>query len=98
MCLGCCRGENEIALSSEQRRMIVVQLLQHLFHDGLAEEYSLCADTKLLAVLIDSFHLLVIQIDDLPVAAHQRRLLLLEIFGIDTLGYFLFTGHGGNVK
>ena len=98
MCLGCCRGENEIALSSEQRRMIVIQFLQHLFHDGLAEEYCLCADTKFLAVLIDSFHLLVIQIDDLPVAAHQRRLLLLEIFGIDSPGYFLFTGHGGNVR
>ena len=78
--------------------MIIIKFLKHLFHDGLAEEHCLCADTKLLAVLIDSLHLLVIQIDDLPVAAHQRRLLLLEIFGIDTLGYFLFTGHGGNVK
>ena len=78
--------------------MIVVQLLQHLFHDGLAEEHRLCADTKLLAVLIDRFHLLVIQINDLPVAAHQRRLLFLEILGIYAPGYFLFTGHDGNVR
>ena len=78
--------------------MIVIQFLQHLFHDGLAEEHCLCAHTELLAVLIDSFHLLVIQIDDLPVAAHQRRLLFLEILGIYALGYFLFTGHDGNVR
>ena len=77
--------------------MAVIQLLQHLFHDGLAEEHCLCADTKLFTVLIDSFHLLVIQIDDLPVAAHQRRLLFLEILGIYALGYFLFTGHSGKV-
>ena len=78
--------------------MAIIQFLQHLFHNGLTEEHRLCAHTELLAVLIDSFHLLVIQIDDLPVAAHQRRLLLLEIFGIDSPGYFLFTGHGGNVR
>ena len=78
--------------------MIIIQFLQDLLHDSLTVQDRLCADTKLLALLIDSLHLLVIQIDDLPVAAHQRRLLLLEIFGIDALGYFLFTGHGGNVK
>ena len=78
--------------------MIVVQLLQHLFHDGLAEKDCLGIDPELLAILIYRFHFLVIQINDLPVTAYQRRFLFLEIFGIDALGYFLFTGHSGNVK
>ena len=78
--------------------MAIIQFLQHLFHNGLTEEHRLCAHTELLAVLIDRFHLLVIQINDLPVAAHQRRLLFLEILGIYALGYFLFTGHDGNVR
>ena len=78
--------------------MIVVQFLQDLFHYGLAEEHCLCADTKLFAVLINSLYFLVIQIDDLPVTTYQRRLLLLEIFGIDAPGYFIFTGHNGNVR
>ena len=78
--------------------MAVIQFLQHLFHNGLTEEHRLCAHTELLAVLIDRFHLLVIQIDDLPVTAHKSSLLLLEIFGIYALGYFLFTGHDGNVR
>ena len=78
--------------------MVVIQLFQYLFHDSFTEENGSGAHTELVAILIYRFHLLVIQIDDLPVAAHQRRLLLLEIFRIDTLGYFLFTGHGGNVR
>ena len=78
--------------------MVVIQLFQYLFHDSLAEENGSDAHTELVAILVYRFHLLVIQIDDLPVAAHQRRLLLLEIFGIDSPGYFLFTGHGGNVR
>ena len=78
--------------------MIVIQLLQHLFHDSLAEEHGLCAHSELLTILIDRFHFLVIQIDDLPMTTHKRRLLLLEIFGINALGYILFSGHGGNDK
>ena len=78
---------------SEQSRMVIIKFLKHLFHDGLTEEHRLCADAKLLAVLIYSLHFLVIQIDDLPVTTYQRRLLLLEIFGIDAPGYFIFTGH-----
>ena len=97
MCLGCCRGENEIALSSEQRRMIVVQFLQDLFHYGTTEERTLCAYTKLLTILTDCSHLAVIQIDNLPVATHKRGFLLLEIFRIDTPVYFLSSGHSGNV-
>jgi len=78
--------------------MTVIQFFQYLFHDGFTEEDCLCAHTKLLAILIYCFHLLVIQINDLPVMAHKRCLLFLEIFGVNPLGYFLFTGHNGNDK
>ena len=97
MCLGCCRGENEIALSSEQRRMIVVQFLQDLFHYGTTEERTLCAYTKLLTILAYSCHLIIIQIDNLPMTAHKSCFLLFQIFGIDTPVYFLSSGHSGNV-
>ena len=78
--------------------MVVIQLFQYLFHDSFTEENGSDAHTELVAILVYRFHLRVIQIDDLPVAAHQRRLLFLEILGIYALGYFLFTGHDGNVR
>ena len=77
--------------------MAVIQFLQYLFHDGFTEEDGFCAHTKLFTILIYSLHLLVIQIDDLPVTTDKSRPLLLEIFGIYALGYFLFTGHGGKL-
>ena len=78
--------------------MIIIQFLENLFHDSFTEEDRLCAYTKLLTILIDCIHLLVIQVDDLPVTTYQRRFLFLEIFGIHTPCYFLFTGHSGNDK
>ena len=97
MCLGCCRGENEIALSSEQRRMVLIQFLQNLFHYGATEERTLCAYTELLTILAYSRHLIIIQIDNLPMTAHKSCFLLFQIFGIDTPVYFLSSGHSGNV-
>ena len=78
--------------------MAVIQFLQHLFHNSFTEEDGFCAYTKLFTILIYSLHLLVIQIDDLPVTTDKSRPLLLEILGIYALGYFLFTGHSGNDK
>ena len=63
--------------------MIIIQFGQDLLHYRLAEQDSLGADTEPVTVLPDCSHLTVIQIDDLPVAAHQRLLLLFEIFRIN---------------
>ena len=62
--------------------MIVIQLGQHLLHYRLAEKDSLSAYTEPVAVLSDRSHFTVIQIDNLPVATHQRLLLLLQILRI----------------
>ena len=78
--------------------MVIIQFRQDLLHNGFSEECCLGADAELFTICVDRSHLTVIQVDDLPVTTDKRRPLLLEIFGIDTLGYFLFTGHGGNVK
>ena len=63
--------------------MVIIQFRQNLFHYRLAEQDGLCTDTEPVAVLSDGSHFAVIQIDDLPVATHQRLLLLLEILRID---------------
>ena len=78
--------------------MAIIQFLQHLFHNGLTEEHRLCAHTELLTILAYSCHLIIIQIDNLPMTAHKSCFLLFQIFGIYALGYFLFTGHDGNVR
>lgn len=71
--------------------MVVIQFRKDFLHYGLAEENSLGTDTESFAILSYRRHLAVIQIDDLSVAAHQRLLLLLQIFRIDIcLSYFLF--------
>ena len=64
--------------------MGVVQLFQHLLHYGFAEENSLGTHTELVAVLPYGSHFIVIQIDNLTMAAQQRCLLLFEIFRIDS--------------
>ena len=62
--------------------MIIIQFLQDLLHDSLTEEDSLCAHTKLFAILTYCCHLAIIQINNLPMATHKRLLLFLKIFGI----------------
>ena len=79
---------------SEQSRMVVVQFLEDLFHDGFAEEDRFRTNPEFVAIQMYGGHLAVIKIDDLTMAAHQCLLLLLEIFRIDAgcAGIFPF-GH-----
>lgn len=62
--------------------MIIIQFLKYLFHDSFTEKDSLCSDTELIAILLNRCHLTIIQVDDLPMAAHQRFLLLLKVLRI----------------
>ena len=62
--------------------MIIIQFRKNLLHYRLAEKNSLSTYPEFLTVLIYSSHLTVIQIDDLPMATHQRLLLLLEVLRI----------------
>ena len=72
--------------------MIVIKLREHLLHYGLPEKSCLGTYPELVTILIDGSHLAVIQIDDLSVATHQRLLLLLQVFRIDScLILFLFS-------
>ena len=73
--------------------MIIVQLFQYLLHDSLAEKHRLYPHTKLITILINGSHLAVIQVDNLTMATHQRRLLFLEVFWIYGCRRFLFSGH-----
>ena len=73
--------------------MIVIQLLENLFHDSLTEEDCLCAYAKLVAILLNGRHLAVIQVYNLTMTTHKRRLLLFKIFGIYPSGNLLFSCH-----
>lgn len=57
--------------------MIIIQFLQDLLHDRLAEKDCLCTDAELFAVLIDGCHLAVVQVDNLTVTAYEGSFLLL---------------------
>ena len=73
--------------------MIVLKFTEDLLHDRLPEKNGLCTHPELLAVLLDSSHLTVIQINGLPVPAHKRSLLLFQIFRVHFGNRFLFLGH-----
>ena len=64
--------------------MIVIQLRKYLLHDGFTEKHGLGSYLELLTVQIDGSHFTVVKIYDLPVAARQSLLLLLQIFRIYT--------------
>ena len=70
--------------------MIIIQFLQNLFHYRFTEKHCLCAHTKLLAILIYGGHLAVVQVDHLPVATHQSRLLFFKVLRIYIRIYLLF--------
>ena len=63
--------------------MIIIKFRKNLFHDSLSEQDSLGTDTEPFTIRLYGSHFTVIQIDDLPVATHQRLLLLLEIFRVN---------------
>lgn len=63
--------------------MIIIQFLEYLFHYGLTEQHCFGIDTELITILLYCSHLTIIQIDDLPMATHQRLLLLLQIIRVD---------------
>ena len=74
--------------------MVVIQLRQDLFHDGLTEEDSLRPHPELFTIVADSCHLAVIQINDLSVPSDKGILLLFEILRIDpSHGIFLLACH-----
>lgn len=73
--------------------MIVFKFGENLFHDSLSEQNRFCPNPEFVTILIYGSHLTVIQIDNLPMPAHERSLLLLEIFRINTGNLFLLLGH-----
>ncbi len=74
--------------------MVIVELGEDLFHNGLAEEGGFGVYTKFVAVLGDGSHLAVIQVDDLSVFADEGLFLFLYIFRVDSpTGYFLLPCH-----
>lgn len=69
---------------SEKSRMVVLEFGEDFFHDGFAVEDGPGVDIEAAAILIYGGHFTVIEVDDLPVTAHEGGLLLFEIFGIDS--------------
>ena len=80
--------------------MIIVKFRQDLLHYSFAEKYGLRAHTKLVTILLNGSHLTVIQIDDLPMLAYKRCLLLLEILRIytGTRNLLLFSHFSSDLK
>ena len=76
--------------------MIVIKLREHLLHYGLPEKSCLCTYPELVTILTNGSHLAVIQIDDLSVATHQRLLLLLQVFRVDSCLILLLFSHFRN--
>ena len=76
--------------------MIVIKLREHLLHYGLPEKSRLGTHPELVTILPYGSHLAVIQIDDLSVATHQRLLLLLQVFRIDSSLILLLFSHFRN--
>lgn len=76
--------------------MIVIKLREHLLHYGLPEKSRLGTYPELVTILPYGSHLTVIQIDDLSVATHQRLLLLLQVFRIDSRLILLLFSHFRN--
>ena len=73
--------------------MIVFKFGQDLLHDSLSEQNRLCPYPEFVTILINGSHLTIIQVDNLPVPAYKRSLLLLEILRIYTENLFLLLGH-----
>ena len=73
--------------------MIVFKFGENLFHYSLSEQNSFCPNPEFVTILIYGSHLTVIQIDNLPMPAYERSLLLLEIFRINTGNLFLLLDH-----
>lgn len=69
--------------------MAVIQFLEHLLHDGLAEKCRLGTDSEFLAIQSYGSHFTVIKMDDLSVSAHKSLFLLLEVFRIYSRDVFL---------
>lgn len=74
--------------------MIIVKFGKYFLHYSLSEKHCFRIHLELVAISVDSSHLAVIQINDLPMSSDKGCLLLLQIFGVDTGMYvFLFSGH-----
>ena len=63
--------------------MIIIQFRKYFLHNGFPEKNRFGSHPEFVTILSDCCHLTIIQINDLPVATHQRLLLLLQIFRID---------------
>ena len=80
--------------------MVIVKFRQDFLHYSLAEKHSLRTYTKLVTILLNGSHLTIIQIDDLPMLAYKRCLLLLEILRIytGTRNLLLFSHFSSDLK
>ena len=80
--------------------MIIVKFRQDLLHYSFAEKYGLRTHTELVTILLNGSHLAIIQIDDLPMLAYKRCLLLLEILRIytGTRNLLLFSHFSSDLK
>lgn len=73
--------------------MIVFKLREYLLHNRFSEKNRFCPYPEFVTVLINRSHLTIIQVDNLPMPAYKRSLLLLEVLRIDTGNLFLLLGH-----
>ena len=59
--------------------MTVIQLRENPLHCRLAEDCRTLLDSETVTVLLDCCHLLVVQVDDLPMNTSERSTVHLEI-------------------
>lgn len=62
--------------------MAVIELRENPLHGGLTEDRRALLDSKTVTILLDGSHLLIIQIDDLPMNSSKRCLAHFKIVRI----------------
>lgn len=62
--------------------MAVIELRENPLHGGLAEDCRTLLDSKTVTILLDGSHLLIIQVDDLPMNSPKGSTVHLKIVGI----------------
>lgn len=77
--------------------MVLVEDGENPLHYGLAEHRGLVLHLELLAVFVNGGQFSIIQVDDVPVRAPERGLLLLQVLRVDVCEGLFFALHGGQM-
>ena len=72
----------DMTMVSEESRMTVVQLGKDPLHGGFTEYGGTILYAKAVAIFLNSSHLLIIQVDDLPMNTAERSSAHFNIFRI----------------